>query len=147
MLVGNTAAGFFLVHSESIDNPYVASRPFRVNAGPIALYVLTPNNKTRYLSELRAGDEVVIVDREGNQRTAVVGRVKIERRPLILVKAEIAGRVVSTIVQNAETIRFMTPDASKSVVDLAAGDEVLVHATGGGRHFGVSVAEEWVLER
>ena len=31
MLVGNTAAGFFLVHSESIDNPYVASRPFRVN--------------------------------------------------------------------------------------------------------------------
>ena len=28
MLVGNTASGFFLVHSESIDNPYVASRPF-----------------------------------------------------------------------------------------------------------------------
>jgi 3-dehydroquinate synthase II len=147
MLVGCQSAALFLIQGEVEESHYVEPRPFRVNAGPIALYVLTPNNKTRYLSELRAGDEVVIVDREGNQRTAVVGRVKIERRPLTLVKAEIAGRAVSTIVQNAETIRFMTPDASKSVVDLAAGDEVLVHATGGGRHFGVSVAEEWVLER
>jgi len=38
MLVGNTASGFFLVHSESIDNPYVASRPFRVNAGAVHAY-------------------------------------------------------------------------------------------------------------
>jgi 3-dehydroquinate synthase class II len=41
----------------------------------------------------------------------------------------------------------MTPDASKSVADLEAGDEVLVHSKVGGRHFGVFVEEEWVLER
>ncbi len=147
MLVGCQSGALFLIQGEVEESHYVEPRPFRVNAGPISLYVLTPNNKTRYLSELRAGDAVVIVDREGNQRTTVVGRIKIERRPLTLVKAAIADRAVSTIVQNAETIRFMTPDASKSVVDLAAGDEVLVHAPAGGRHFGVAVAEEWVLER
>ena len=38
MLVGNTASGFFLIHSESIENPYVAARPFRVNAGAVDAY-------------------------------------------------------------------------------------------------------------
>jgi len=147
MLVGCQSSTLFLIQGEVEESNYVEPRPFRVNAGPISLYVLTPENKTRYLSELRAGDEVVIVNREGNQRTTVVGRVKIERRPLTLVKAEIDGRAVSTIVQNAETIRFMTRDASKSVADLEAGDEVLVHSKVGGRHFGVFVEEEWVLER
>ena len=42
ILVGNTASGFFLVHSESIDNPYVASRPFRGNAGAVHAYTLAP---------------------------------------------------------------------------------------------------------
>jgi 3-dehydroquinate synthase II len=46
MLVGNTASGFFLVHSESIDNPYVASRPFRVNAGAVHAYAMAPGGKT-----------------------------------------------------------------------------------------------------
>ena len=68
MLVGNTAAGFFLVHSESIDNPYVASRPFRVNAGAVHAYTLTPGGKTKYLADLKAGDEVMLVDFQGNDR-------------------------------------------------------------------------------
>jgi 3-dehydroquinate synthase II len=59
MLVGNTASGFFLVHSESIDNPYVASRPFRVNAGAVHAYTLAPGGKTKYLADLKAGDEVL----------------------------------------------------------------------------------------
>ncbi|MHC4635688.1 MAG: 3-dehydroquinate synthase II [Planctomycetota bacterium] len=53
MLVGNTASGFFLVHSESIDNPYVASRPFRVNAGAVHAYTLAPGGKTKYLADLK----------------------------------------------------------------------------------------------
>ena len=40
--------GLFLVHSESMESEYVASRPFRVNAGPVHAYVMTPGNKTRY---------------------------------------------------------------------------------------------------
>ena len=46
-----------------------------------------PYGKTSYLAELESGMRVLIVDANGRQRSAVVGRVKIESRPLILVEA------------------------------------------------------------
>lgn len=52
-------------------------------------YVAVPGGRTCYLSELKAGKEVMVVDHEGFQRTAIVGRVKIETRPLILVEAKV----------------------------------------------------------
>lgn len=52
-------------------------------------YVAVPGGKTCYLSELQAGKEVLVVDQNGLQRTATVGRVKIESRPLILVEASV----------------------------------------------------------
>jgi len=52
-------------------------------------YVAVPGGKTCYLSELRTGREVIVVDQKGKQRTAVVGRVKIEKRPLIVVEAKV----------------------------------------------------------
>lgn len=57
--------------------------------GPVHAYVAVPGGKTCYLSELRSGKEVIVVDQSGNQRSAVVGRVKIETRPLILVEAKV----------------------------------------------------------
>ena len=39
----------------------------------------------RYLSELRMGDAVAIVHRNGERRVGVVGRCKVERRPFLLV--------------------------------------------------------------
>jgi 3-dehydroquinate synthase II len=148
MLIGVQAAGFFLVEAEVHENPYVQSRPFRVNAGSLSMYTLTSLQKTRYLSELKAGDEVLIVDRKGKVRLGSVGRVKIELRPLILVEAEVEGKKIKTILQNAETIRLVTPKGSKPVTELKAGDEVLTHlASSGGRHFGVAVPEETVIER
>jgi 3-dehydroquinate synthase II len=148
MLVGSQSAGLFLVEAEVNENPYVASRPFRVNAGPLSMYTLGNLQTTRYLSELKAGDEVIIVDREGKTRKANVGRIKIEIRPLILVEAQVEGKIIKTILQNAETIRLVTPKASKPVTELKPDDEVLVHlAAKGGRHFGVSVPEETVIEK
>ena len=148
MLIGVQAAGFFLVEAEVHENPYVQSRPFRVNAGSLSMYTLASQQKTRYLSELKAGDEVLIVSREGKVRPANVGRVKIELRPLILVEAEIEGKKIKTILQNAETIRLVTPKSSKPVTELKAGDEVLAHVTtSAGRHFGVAVPDETVIER
>lgn len=52
-------------------------------------YVAIPGGMTCYLSELEAGKEVIVVDRNGLQRTAVVGRIKIESRQLILVEAKV----------------------------------------------------------
>ncbi len=148
MLVGCQSAGFFLVEAEVNENPYVQSRPFRVNAGPASHYTLTSTQSTRYLSELKAGDEVLIVNREGKVRLTNVGRSKIEFRPLILIEAQASDTKIKTILQNAETIRLVTPKASKPVTELKANDEVLVHiAVKGGRHFGISVPEETVIEK
>jgi len=146
ILVGCQSSGLFLIQAEVYESPYVASRPFRVNAGPAALYVLAPGGKTRYLSEIKAGDEILIVDGQGRNRTANVCRVKIEWRPLMLIEAEHEGRRIKTIVQNAETIRVVTKEGHKSVADLKHGDEVLVHMEEGGRHFGTLVKEETVIE-
>jgi 3-dehydroquinate synthase II len=148
MLVGCQSAGFFLVEAEVSENPYVQSRPFRVNAGPASHYTLTSLQGTRYLSELKAGDEVLIVSREGKVRVTNVGRSKIEFRPLLLIEAQAGDIKIKTILQNAETIRVVTAKASKPVTELKPNDEVLVHlAAKGGRHFGISVPEETVIEK
>ncbi len=142
MLVGNTASGFFLVHSESIDNPYVASRPFRVNAGAVHAYTMTPGGKTKYLADLKTGDEVLLVDWQGGSQVAYLGRNKIERRPMMLIEAEADGHPVSLVLQNAETIRLVDPQGKAiAVTSLKPGDKVLAHTTQGGRHFGMKVDE------
>jgi len=147
ILVGCQSSGLFLVEAEVHESPYVETRPFRVNAGPASLYALSSLSKTRYLSELKAGDEILIVNRKGNTRLTNVARVKIEWRPLIFVEAEHEGKRIKTIVQNAETLRLVTKSGSKSIAELKTGDEVLAHVIEGGRHFGVLVKEETVIER
>ncbi len=147
MLVGNSSSALFLIHSESISNPYVSPRPFRVNAGPVHSYTRIPGGKTRYLSELSAGDPVLIVDFKGNTSTGIVGRLKIEKRPLMLIKAVFDGQEIATIVQNAETIRLTDPKGSAvSVVSLVPGEKVLVAMEEGGRHFGIKI-EESITEK
>ena len=148
MLVGSQSAGLFLIEAEVNENPYVASRPFRVNAGSCSMYTLGNLQTTRYLQEFKAGDEVILVNREGKTRKSNIGRIKIEIRPLILVEAQIESKIIKTILQNAETIRVVTPEGSKPVTELKPDDEVIVHlAAKGGRHFGISVPEETVIEK
>jgi len=141
-LIGSQSNAFFLVHSESVSNPYVETRPFRINAGPVHSYTLLPDGRTKYLSELKAGDEVLIVDRSEASRVAIVGRLKIEERPLLLVEAEADGRKISILLQNAETIRLVKDNGEPlSVARLRPGDKILVHLEEGGRHFGKKVKE------
>ncbi|MBW2250883.1 MAG: 3-dehydroquinate synthase II [Deltaproteobacteria bacterium] len=147
MLVGNSSSAMFLVHAETVSNPYVAPRPFRVNAGPVHAYTKVPGGKTRYLSELSAGDRVLIIDFKGNATIGAVGRLKIEKRPLMLIRATVNEKEVTTILQNAETIRLTSPDGSpKSIVKLGPGDKVLVAVEKGGRHFGHKI-DETITER
>ncbi|MFQ6137337.1 MAG: 3-dehydroquinate synthase II [Candidatus Hydrothermarchaeales archaeon] len=147
MLIGSQANGLFLVHSETLETEYVAARPFRVNAGAVHAYVLAPDKKTNYLSEIEAGDEVLAVDVEGNFRSVVVGRVKIEKRPLILVEAKCEGKVYKTLLQNAETIMLVSGDGEPiSISKLEKGDEILLYIKETARHFGMEV-EESIIER
>jgi 3-dehydroquinate synthase II len=146
MLVGSMSRGLFFVHAETAESPYVASRPFRVNAGAVHAYARTPGGGTTYLSELSSGDEVQVVDEEGNTREAVVGRAKIEKRPMFRIEAEIDGDRVETLLQNAETIKVHTREGRTAVTDLEAGDEVLLFYERTARHFGEAV-EESIIEK
>ncbi|MFA5944366.1 MAG: 3-dehydroquinate synthase II, partial [Candidatus Thermoplasmatota archaeon] len=85
LLVGSTARSFCLVHAETLKQEYLQPRPFRVNCGAVHLYLFAPEGKTRYLSELAAGQPVLAVHNDGIHRVLTVGRVKIERRPHTLV--------------------------------------------------------------
>jgi len=143
MLVGNSSAGLFLVCAENVPNPYVLPRPFRVNAGGVHSYCRLPGGRTSYLTELASGSKVLLVDAAGEGQTAAVGRIKVERRPLLLVRAiSPSGATYSVILQNAETIRLVGPGgATVSMARLAAGDAVLLAEEAAGRHFGIAVEE------
>ena len=141
MLIGSQAACLFLVQSESEDNGYVAARPFRVNAGAVHAYVLGPEGRTRYLAELKSGEPIVLVDRDGNTRPSSVGRCKIEQRPLLMLTATDGDAIYTTILQNAETVKLVTPDGAVSVSKVAKGDKVLAKVEEGGRHFGMKIEE------
>jgi 3-dehydroquinate synthase II len=160
LLVGSSSGCFLLVHGETIENPYAAVRPFRVNAGAVHSYVLAPGGRTLYLSEAMSGIRVLLVDRDGAGRASHVGRLKIERRPLVLVEVEAGGRTFNAILQNAETVRLVTPAGHASVSSLEEGQKVIVYmpppvvkddgpgkgggresGTPTGRHFGRAVPE------
>ncbi|RJX50467.1 3-dehydroquinate synthase II [Halonotius pteroides] len=146
MLIGSMSRGLFFVHAETAESPYVASRPFRVNAGAVHAYVRTPDGGTKYLSELKSGDKVQVVDTDGNTREAIVGRVKIEKRPMFRVELDIDGDRIETLLQNAETIKVATGEGRKAVTDLEAGDEMLLYYEDVARHFGEAV-EESIIEK
>ena len=148
MLVGSWSNLFFFLLGETSRSKFSAPRPFRVNAGAVHNYMLLPDCKTTYLSELESGREVFVLDSKAAPRKATIGRIKIERRPLSFVKVECGETEGCILVQNAETIRFMKANGDGvSVTELKPGEEILVCLSrGGGRHFGVEV-EEFVLEK
>lgn len=143
LLVGSTARSFALVHAETEETDYIRARPFRVNAGAVHMYLYAPESRTRYLSELRAGDPVLAVHPDGIHRVAKVGRAKIERRPHSLVRWQAAdGTPGMAVLQTAETVRLVRPDGSRvAVTDLRAGDAILVHNETAARHAGMPIDE------
>ncbi|MHA2171085.1 MAG: 3-dehydroquinate synthase II, partial [Candidatus Kariarchaeaceae archaeon] len=145
LLVGSTAAVFILIEAEVLETGFVNARPFRVNAGVVASYVLV-EDKTQYLSEFKAGSDVMIVDRNGNTRPETVARIKIERRPLVLIQLKYNDRDYPIILQDAETVRLISPTGSIPVTEVKPGDTVLGKSSKAARHFGMEV-EEFLEER
>lgn len=149
MLIGSRSNFLFLVHNESVGSSFTSPRPFRVNAGAVHCYTLSPDGTTSYLSEVETGSEVLIINSKGKARRATVGRSKIERRPMLMIKASVDGEVGGIIAQDAETIRFVKPDGKLvSVTHLKKGDTVMVYSKAAtGRHFGMEVSDEYILEK
>lgn len=142
MLVGNSSAFTFLINAETEANPYVAARPFRINAGGVHAYALMPGDTTSYLEELGTGSEVLIASADGATTLATVGRCKTEIRPMLLIEAQCGEKKGGIFLQNAETIRMVTANGQPvSVVNLKVGDAVLCRTDQAGRHFGMRITE------
>jgi len=148
MLIGSRSNFMFLIHNESVGSAFTSPRPFRINAGAVHCYTLMPDGNTKYLSEIEAGDEVLVVDTKGKARRVAVGRSKVETRPMRLIKAVADGEVGSIIVQNAETIRFVGSDGKLiPVTEVKKGNKILAYAkVAAGRHFGMEV-DEYIVEK
>ncbi|GAA3525903.1 3-dehydroquinate synthase II [Amycolatopsis ultiminotia] len=143
ILVGSYSNGFLLCCSETHPLPYMPTRPFRVNAGALHSYVLGPDNHTSYLSELRSGGTVLAVNAEGATRRVIVGRAKLESRPLLIITAHAGdGTVVSLTVQDDWHVRVLGPGGKvRNVTELRLGDELLGYLATDQRHVGIPIGE------
>ncbi len=147
LLVGSAAGFLFHVPSEAEGSRFTRPRPFRVNAGAAHSYVLLADGTTRYLTELEPGDSVLVA-RPGTAqaRVARVGRLKVERRPLVLIEAERGSRRFTLFLQEAETVRLSTPAGRTATTALTEGTTVYGAAFPPARHLGHPV-EEAIDER
>ncbi len=143
ILVGSFSSGFVLCCSETHPLPYMPTRPFRVNAGALHSYVLRDDNRTNYLSELKAGSHVLAVGADGSTRNVAVGRIKLETRPLLRIDATAANGVqVSLMVQDDWHVRVLGPGAAVlNVTALEPGTKLLGYVATDSRHVGYPVAE------
>ncbi|MGQ0839517.1 3-dehydroquinate synthase II family protein [Actinokineospora sp.] len=143
ILVGSFAHGFILCVSETHPLPYMKTRPFRVNAGALHSYVMQGDNRTNYLSELSSGSPVLAVRTDGSTRRIVVGRSKLERRPLLQINAVApGGEKVSLTLQDDWHVRVLGPgDAVLNVTELTPGTELLGYLATDRRHVGYPVDE------
>jgi 3-amino-4-hydroxybenzoic acid synthase len=148
ILVGSYSHGMILCCSETHPLPYMPTRPFRVNAGALHSYTLADQGRTRYLSELDAGGRVLGVDSKGRVRVVSVGRVKIERRPMLAIDAVApSGVKVNLIVQDDWHVRVLGPEGVVlNVTDLTHGSKVLGYLPIEQRHVGYPI-DEFCIEK
>ncbi len=146
MLIGSTSQGGILCCPEVFFLPYMELRPFRVNAGAVHSYVFNADDRTNYITELRTGSSVLVVDAQGRSRRAAIGRVKTEVRPLRLIEAEHAsGEIINVVMQDDWHVRVFSDDAKPlNITELRRGDAVLAHYSKPGRHVGIRVDEQIV---
>jgi 3-dehydroquinate synthase II len=146
LLVGSAAAFLFHVASEAVGSKFSRPRPFRVNAGSPHSYVLMADGSTRYLSELNPGDAVLVAKPEGAVHSARVGRIKIERRPLVVITVDDHETPRTVFLQEAETVRLSTETGRVATTDAAPGLVVQAVRLPAARHLGQAV-EETIEER
>lgn len=146
ILVGSSARTLFLVHSETIPSTFVPTRPFRVNAGAPHAYVMMSDGSTKYMAELNSGDSLLAVSAQGNTRQVVLGRIKIEQRPMV----KITGKNIINLhkndnkchifMQQAETVRLISEHSHPvAVTELQTGQLILGWEGHDARHVGVPI--------
>ena len=134
---GSISRMLCIVHGETIPTEFIPTRPFRVNAGSIHSYALMADGTTKYLSELNAGDEIAILSSEGIVGNAVIGRLKIENRPLLIIRFRVGSEQGQVILQQAETVRLVAPGGGAlPITSAASGNNISVMIDERVRHIG-----------
>ena len=102
------------------------------------------DGSTSYLSELKMGDEVLVVNGNEEARSCVVGRVKVEKRPFILFRWKNENdNEAGVLLQQAETVRLISESRGLvSVTELVPGMKLLGWNGGAGRHVGQTISAE-----
>jgi 3-amino-4-hydroxybenzoic acid synthase len=128
MLVGSTLQGAFLCCPDVFGISDMDLRPFRVTAGAVHSYVHDAWN-ARFLTELRAGSPVALVNTQGHSRPACVGRIDAELRRLRLIEAEFeSGERVNLITEDDWRVRIFSDGKMPTrITELEPGDRVLAH--------------------
>lgn len=145
ILVGSTSAGGLLVCAEVHYLPYMNLRPFRVNAGAVHSYVWTPGGRTAYITDLAAGERVLAVTTTGRARPVIVGRVKIEMRPLRLIACQVGDALLNVVVQDDWHVRLFDAEGEvRNITTITPGDRLLALPATPGRHVGIAVSESIV---
>ena len=76
-----------------------------------------------------------------------MGRVKMEVRPLLLIKGEAAGTQLDVIVQDDWHIRVMGADGRpRNASTIQPGNELLAYVCEPGRHVGIKI-DETILKK
>jgi 3-dehydroquinate synthase II len=143
VLLGDTGHGYLLVLSENQSSETYPPRPFRVNCGAIHHYLLCDDEKTSYLSDLTPEMSVLLTHAvTGFQRSVPIGRIKMEKRPLLRVIARYEGQRISATLQEADSVRLM--GKTQNAIDVKAlqrGDVVCFVPDQPGRHLGERIEE------
>lgn len=156
-LVGSSARALCFVHAETSSSLHRPSRPFRINAGPVHSYVALPDGRTKYLSDVVSGEQVLVVTAQSlgtrsspSSRSVTVGRCHMERRPVFCIRLEFQGQSSQVFLENSSAVRVHAksnhPDSVETfsaqrtsaspffplpITELRKGDEVLVHWVSG----------------
>lgn len=143
ILVGDSAKGFICVLAETRETKTYPPRPFRVNAGAIHQYIYIGDNQTKYLSEIKAGDKILVVDGK-SERLVSVGRVKIENREFERISLD-SG--ISATLQKADSVFVLGVNGPAHLVDVKKGDIIYSFPMKEiARHKGVAI-EEVITEK
>lgn len=143
ILIGNSACGYVRVLAECRQTSTYPPRPFRVNAGAIHQYIYVGGSKTKYLSEIKAGDSVFVTDGE-NERMVTVGRVKIEKREFIRIAFDSS---ISATLQKADSIFLAGKEGAIHLLEINENSYVETIADeSAARHKGEVIDEE-IIEK
>lgn len=167
LFLGNTGHGYIKVLSENRPSADYPARPFRMNCGAFHHY-LYQGGSTKYLHEINPGEKLFISvfgedalpladenklgveDFDASQELEIpVGRVKIERRPLMRVvcKKTTSDERISATLQKASSVTLSEENKGAiSILDLKVGDNILCIEDHPGRHLGEKI-DEVIIEK